>query len=107
MTYLSDLLAYARSQARIERIDYFDPRCARADEVSAWRSDLRERDRMRQKLLRAFPGRLSRADSEELIPGRYGRLEIDPCGSFVYVANQYAALEVYGAVLSYLEATNA
>ena len=89
---LSDLLAFAQKQARIEFRDYVDP-WSKGDkakqERSAWRRDCRLRH-----------------GTEALIPGNYGRLSIDPMGSIDYTIGQYAPREIYGALLSYLEATN-
>ena len=106
---LASLLTFCRSQARIERIDYFDPRCAKHEEVQAWRRDCAKRDRARKLCFAAFPGRLKSAASEALVPGDYGfqgRLSILSDGSFDYTSGQYAPLEIYQAFLSYLEATN-
>jgi hypothetical protein len=41
-----------------------------------------------------------------LIPGSYGRLSIAADGEIDYTIGQYAPREIYGALLSYLEATN-
>jgi hypothetical protein len=74
---ISDLLAYASQQARIEARDYFHPRYARPDEIRAWRNDRGHRDRDRRRVFRTFPGRI-RSDAP-LIPGSYGgarRLDI-------------------------------
>jgi hypothetical protein len=106
---VSDLLAYARQQARIESRDYFDPRpCyARADEIRAWRSDRSHRDRDRRRVFRTYPGRI--ASDAALIPGSYGigrRLEITADG-IDYTAGQYSAREIWPAVLAYFDATNA
>ena len=89
---LSDLLAFAQKQARIESIDYMDPWSKgelRKQQASAWRRDCRLRN-----------------GTEALIPGDYGRLSIDPMGSIDYTVGQYAPREIYGALLSYLKATN-
>ena len=105
---LSDLLAFVRSQARIEARDYLDPyRCAklRRQQVSVWRRDCRLRDQARRACFDAFPGRLN-SGGEALIPGNYGRLSIDSMGAIDYTIGQYAPREIYGALLSYLEATN-
>jgi hypothetical protein len=106
---LDSLLAFCKSQARIESQNYFEPSFARPDEVAAWRSDCAKRNRARKLCFQAFPGRLKSAASEALVPGNYGfqgRLSILPDGSADYTSGQYAPLEVYGALLSYLEATN-
>ena len=106
---LSDLLAFAQKQARIESIDYLDPWSKgelRKQQLSSWRRDCRLRDQAKKACFQAFPGRL-RNGSEALIPGHYGRLSIDPMGSIDYTIGQYAPREIYGALLSYLEATNA
>ena len=106
---LSDLLAFAQKQARIEFRDYVDP-WSKGDkakqERSAWRRDCRLRDQAKKACFKAFPGRLLNG-TEALIPGNYGRLSIDPMGSVDYIVGQYAPREIYGALLSYLEATNA
>jgi hypothetical protein len=103
---LASLLAFCQRQARIKSTDYFDPRFARPDEKQAWLSDCAKRNRARKLCFRVFPGRLKSAASEALIPGDYGRLSILPDGSADYTSGQYAPLEIYGALLSYLEATN-
>ena len=72
MITVSDLIAYASAQARIEARDYFDARYARLDEVRAWRNDRSHRDRDRRRVFRTFANRLK--SSEPLIPGIYGRL---------------------------------
>lgn len=107
---VSDLLAYAKSQARIEAIDYLDPYERRPDRrresIRSWRNDRASRDRARLKVLRTFPGRIS-ADAP-LLPGTYGaarRLEITAQG-IDYTANQYSAMEIWPAVLAYFTATN-
>lgn len=102
---ISDLLAYASRQARIEAADYFDPRYPRADEVRAWRNDRGRRDRDRRRVFRSFPGRI-RSDAP-LIPGTYGgarRLEIS-ADAIDYTACQYAAREIWPAVFDYFERT--
>lgn len=106
---LASLLAFCKSQARIERIDYFDPRFPRPDEVQAWRGDCAKRAKARKLCFAAFPGRLKSAASEALIPGSYGqggRLSILPDGSMDYTSGQYSPLEIYPALWAYLEATN-
>lgn len=107
MATISDLLEYARQQARIESCDYFHPRYARADEVSAWHRDRSTRDRDRRRVFRNYAGRI--ASNGALVPGEYGgsrRLEITADG-IDYTAGQYAALEIWPAVLAYFDATNA
>lgn len=103
---ISDLLAYASQQARIQAIDYFHPRYARADEVRAWRNDRGHRDRDRRRVLRTFPGRVR--SNAPLIPGSYGsarRLEIT-ADVIDYTACQYAAREIWPAVFDYFQQTN-
>lgn len=103
---VSDLLAYASQQARIEAIDYFHPQHARTDEVRAWRNDRGHRDRDRRRVFRTFPGRI-RSDAP-LIPGSYGgarRLEIT-ADVIDYTACQYAAREIWPAVFDYFQQTN-
>lgn len=80
---VSDLLEYARQQARIE-----------------------SRDRDRRRVFRTYPGRISA--NAALVPGSYGaarRLEITADG-IDYTAGQYAAREIWPAVLAYFDATN-
>ena len=107
---VSDLLAYAKSQARIEAIDYICPYERRPDRrlesVRSWRNDRASRDRARRKVLRTFPGRISA--NAALVPGTYGgarRLEIT-ASEIDYTANQYSAMEIWPAVLAYFNATN-
>jgi hypothetical protein len=104
---IADLMQYAREQARIEACNYFHPRYARAEEVAAWRRDRSRRDSARRQILRKYPGRLR--SGEPLQPGRYGpsgRLEIT-ANAIDYTSGQYAPVEIYGAVLDYLDRTNA
>jgi hypothetical protein len=106
---LDSLLAFCKSQARIESRNYFGPSFARPDEVAAWRSDCAKRNRARKLCFRAFPGRLKSAASEALVPGDYGyqgRLSILPDGSIEYTSGQYSPLEIYSALFAYLEASN-
>jgi|DEB0MinimDraft_10_1074344.scaffolds.fasta_scaffold95178_1 hypothetical protein len=103
MATISDLLAYAKSQARIESRDYFHPRYARADEVQAWRNDRAKRDRARRQVFRSFPGRI--ASNAELVLGSYGRLHISADG-INYISGQHSALEIWSAVLAYFQQTN-
>lgn len=102
---ISDLLAFASHQARIEAGDYFDPRYPRADEVRAWRNDRGHRDRDRRRVFRTFPGRIH--SNAPLIPGTYGgarRLAIS-ADAIDYTACQYAAREIWAAVFDYFERT--
>jgi hypothetical protein len=107
---VSDLLAYAKSQARIEAIDYicrYERRLdRRLESIRSWRNDRASRDRARLKVLRTFPGRISA--NAPLVPGTYGaarRLEIT-AEEIDYTACQYSAMEIWGAVLAYFNATN-
>lgn len=101
----ADLMAYAKQQARIQAIDYFDPRYPRPDEISAWRRDCRLRDQARRRILNDYPGRLRSSDA--LIPGSYwgGRLEISS-DAIHYTLGQYAPREIYAAVYEYFRSTN-
>ena len=105
MASLSDLLAFCKSQARINATDFFDPRFPRKEEVQAWQAEKRRRDNERKACFQAFPGRL-KSSKELLVPGSYGRLSVDINGKPSYVVGQYAPAEIYGALLSYLKATN-
>lgn len=100
---ISDLLAYASQQARIEAVDYFHPRYARPDEIRVWRNDRYLRDRDRRRVYCAFAGRVRSA--EPLRPGSYGRLEIT-ADRIDYTACQYAAREIWPAIFQYLIQTN-
>ena len=101
----ADLMEYARKQARIDSIDYFHPRYARADEVRAWRRDRARRDAARRRILHDFPARAR--STAELVPGRYYgmRLVITPDG-IDYTPGQYASVEIYHAVFDYFQRTN-
>lgn len=105
--FLSDLLNYAKEQARIEAIDYFhpDPRFRTMHEISAWQHDKNCRDYARKCLFKEFPVRLKNARNEKLVPGNYGRLTISET-EIDYTVGQYAPREIYGAVLNYLHQTN-
>lgn len=108
MASLSDLLAFCKSQARIESADYVDhwaSESLRKQQISAWRRDCRLRNDARKACFHAFPSRLSKGQ-EALIPGSYGRLSILPDGSPDYTVGQYAPREIYGALLQYLQATD-
>lgn len=105
--FLSDLLNYAKKQARIETIDYFDPdpRFRKPHEVSAWQLDRSRRDNSRAYLFATFPARLSNADKEKLVSGNYGRLKISE-SEIEYTAGQYSPTEIYGALFNYMHQTN-
>ena len=106
---LASLLAFCKSQARIESIDYWDPGFCKPEEVQTWRRDCAKRSLARKLCFAAFPGRLKSAAFEALVPGDYGfqgRLSILSGGSIDYTPGIYAPLEIYQALLSYLEATN-
>lgn len=105
MLTTQDLIRYASEQARIEQIDYFDPRCPRTDEVRAWRSDCNHRSRTRAAVFKQWPAR-ARGDSP-LIPGSYygTRLMITPT-EIEYIPGQYAAVEIWHAVADYFKQTN-
>lgn len=105
--FLSDLLTYAKQQARIESKDYFhsDIRFRTAHEFSAWQLDKSRRDNSRKMLFREFPNRLRNAETERLVPGNYNRLTISET-EIDYTVGQYAPLEIYGAILNYLHQTN-
>jgi hypothetical protein len=107
---VSDLLAYAKSQARIESINYicrYERRLdRRLESIRSWRNDRASRDRARLKVLRTYSGRISA--NAPLVPGTYGatrRLEIT-ASEIDYTACQYSAMEIWGAVLAYFNATN-
>lgn len=105
MPTTQDLLRFATQQARIEQIDYFDPRYPRADEIAAWRKDRRTRDNARRAVFKQWPAR-SRGDAE-LTPGSYwgGRLVITPT-EIDYTPGQYAPTEIWAAVADYFRQTN-
>jgi ATP-dependent DNA helicase RecQ len=92
---VSDLLAYASQQARIEAVDYFDPRYPRPDEISAWRRDRASeqhvppyvifQDKTLLEIAHAEPGDLT---SLGALPGvgqskldRYGKGVLETLGS--------------------------
>jgi hypothetical protein len=102
---IQDLLRFAQKQARIDQIDYFDPRCPRPDEIKAWRHDCYLRSAARRDLFRQWPGRVR--SQEPLIPGRYygTRLVISP-DDIDYTVGQYAPREIWQAVADYLRQTN-
>ena len=106
MPTIQDLLAFASKHATISRDLYGDPRYARLEEIRAWQTDKRKRDRQRLRVLKAWPGRCRSA--EPLVPGHYfgTRLEITPSGEIDYTAGQYAGLELWLAVADYFERTN-
>ena len=106
MPTVSDLLEYARRQARIESCDYFHPRYARQDEIRAWRNDRSHRDRDRRQVFKLYAPSI--ITGGELVPGSYGagqRLEITADG-LDFTACQYAPLEIWPAVLDYFNRTN-
>jgi len=95
---LCGLLAYCRTQARIERCDY--------DANSYWRADIYIRDQALKLCRTEFGPRLN-AGTEELVPGNYGRLTIHPDGTPEYTVGQYAPTEIYDYLHWYLRQTNA
>lgn len=95
---LCGLLAYCRTQARIERCDY--------DANSYWRADIYIRNQALKLCRTEFGSRLN-AGTEELVPGNYGRLTIHPDGTPEYTVGQYAPTEIYGYLHWYLRQTNA
>lgn len=102
---VSDLLAFAASEARIERIDYFDPHYPRAEEVRAWQTDCRRRSAQRLRVMRRFPARTR--SEETLVPGRYyGTRLIITDTAINYIPGQYAPVEVWRAVEDYFAQTN-
>jgi hypothetical protein len=103
---ISDLLTFAAEQARIERIDYFDPRSARADEIRAWRTDCARRSRYRRAVVRDWAGRLYEK-SKPLQPGSYyGTRLVITESEIDYTVGQYAPLEIWQAVYDYLSQTD-
>jgi hypothetical protein len=102
---VADLWHYAAGLATISRIDYFDPRYARADEVAAWGRDVARRNSARRRILRTFPERAR--STEPLTPGNYygGRLRITP-DSIEYISGQFAPLELYPALFDYFTTTD-
>ena len=102
---IQDLLRYAKAQARIERIDYFDPRCPRQDEIKAWQRDCRLRDAARRDVFRQWPGRVK--SDEALIPGSYyGTRLVITADDIDYTIGQYAPREIWQAVSDYFRQTN-
>ena len=89
----ADLFAYAKSQARIEFIDY-------APYVSAWRADRGRRDRARQKVM----GRYGWLSDQPLPIGKScnGRLVVTN-DSIDYCVGSYAPTEIWRAVYDYLQ----
>ena len=105
MNTLLTLINYCKKQARVKSSDYFQPGYAKVDEIAAWRSDCTRRNLQRKACLKIFSDRFANAQDEPLIPGSYGRLSIFEDGSFEYTACQYSPLEIYPALLNYLEST--
>lgn len=106
MLTTTDLMAYARTQARIESTSYFEPGWARPEDLRGWYADRRTRDSARRRLLRDWGCRIK--SGEPLVPGRYGssgRLSITP-DAIDYTPAQYAAVEIYSYLYDYMEATN-
>lgn len=106
MPTTQDLLRFATTQARIEQIDYFDPRYPRADEIAAWRKDRRTRDNARRAVFKQWPARAR--GNADLTPGKYGpsgRLVITPT-EIDYTPGQYSAPEIWDAVADYFRQTN-
>lgn len=100
-----DLIRFAESEARISRIDYFDPRYPRQDEIRAWRQDCARRSHQRSRLYAKYPARAKGA--APLIPGRYyGTRLIITDDSIDYIPGQYAAVEIWQAVTDYFCQTN-
>ena len=92
----ADLFAYAKSQARIEFIDYAGGR----DSVKYWRCDKGRRDRARKQVI----SRYGWLNDQPLPIGQSGngRLTVT-ADSIDYCTGQYTATEIWGAVFNYLE----
>jgi hypothetical protein len=96
MKTMSDLRSYVRSQARRDSRDY---------DAEGWRLESNLIERQREKVRRDFGPRW-RSNTEELVPGNYGRLTILEDGTPYYVAGQYSPTEIWFWVHEYLNRTN-
>ena len=92
----SDLFTYAKSQARIEFIDYAGGR----DSVKYWRCDKGRRDRARRQVMQRY-GFLNDQPLPVGASGN-GRLMVT-ADDINYVTGQYTPVEIWNAVYSYLE----
>jgi hypothetical protein len=104
---ISDLLAYASQQARIEARDYFTPATPALMRSAPGAMIAATATATAAACIRTFPGRI-RSDAP-LIPGSYGgarRLDIT-ADAIDYTACQYAAREIWPAVFDYFNQTNA
>ena len=92
----SDLFSYAKSQARIEFVNYAGGR----DSVYYWRQDKSRRDSDRKKVMVRYGWLADRA----LPIGRSGNGRLMVTADIVeYCAGQYPPTEVWGAVFDYLQ----
>jgi len=92
----ADLFSYAKSQARIEFIDYAGGR----DSVKYWRCDKSRRDRARRQVMQRY-GFLA-DQSLPIGASSNGRLMVT-ASDIDYCTGQYTPTEIWGAVYSYLE----
>lgn len=96
MKTLKDLASFVRSQSIRDSRNY-DP--------DGWRSETNFIRRQRRWVYNDFGPRW-RLGTEELKPGRYGRLRIASDGTPHYIPGQYAPTEIWYWVHVYLEQTN-
>ena len=92
----SDLFTYAKSQARIEFIDYAGGR----DSAYYWRQDKRRRDSDRKKVI----SRWGWLKDQALPTGQSGNGRLVVTADAIdYCTGQYTPTEIWGAVFDYLQ----
>ena len=96
MKTISDLRSFVKGQARRDSRDY---------DAKGWRIESNFIERQREKVRRDFGPRW-RSNTEELVPGKYGRLSIADDGTPSYIPGQYAPTEIWFWVYVYLKQTS-
>jgi len=96
MKTLKDLRSFVHSQSRRDSRNY---------DADGWRQESNFIESQRAKVRRDFGDRW-RQGTEELKPGRYGRLRIASDGTPNYIPGQYAPTEIWYWVHVYLKQTS-
>ena len=96
MKTISDLRSFVKGQSRRDSRDY---------DADGWRRESNFIESQRAQVRRDFGSRW-RSNTEELIPGKYGRLSIADDGTPSYIPGQYAPTEIWYWVYVYLQRTN-
>jgi len=96
MKTLKDLASFVRSQSIRDSRNY---------DADGWRSETNFIRSQRRWVQKDFGARW-RSGTEELIPGKYGRLSIADDGTPNYIPGQYAPTEIWYWIHVYLKQTS-